>query len=246
MKTWIATFLMVVGGVVLLALSSFVGWLGQHGSLQALAPGNSPSDAKGNRPFNEAEGNSPDSPKRDPIPDDEPLWEDYDTAEFKNTKRLQNRPGNFEVITLIGQFFEGMYEVEPSFDAVAYPLQTDSKVIESAEQDAEFERAARAAGRVQRNKVRSYNLVFHKVTLLNFEQGDSVVTNAADLGVTPRHLERFAEVRKRHPERCVLSLMNVSWESLQSDKIEANRSDADFILCWVLKEDGWKLVWIEK
>jgi hypothetical protein len=61
-----------------------------------------------------------------------------------------------------------------------------------------------------------------------------------------RKVDRFIQVRKAHPERCVLALIRMSWKSLQSDKVEFNRSDSDIILCWVKKDDGWKLVWFEK
>jgi hypothetical protein len=247
----------IVGAVAVFAMLVSVGYFTQIGISQTFGPEPAPDNPReaGNQPYrNRAyRGNaarSGNSAPRDPIPEGESVWEDYALESLDNGERLKDRPGNFEVLTMIGRFFESVYQVEPLFDDVAYPLQQGSGVVASKEEgDAEYERRmrrAREAGRKERNKARSYNFVIHKVTLQDFKHGEDSITNPVSLGVDLRKVDRFIQVRKAHPERCVLAMIRMSWESLQSDKVEFNRSDSDIILCWVKKDDGWKLVWFEK
>jgi hypothetical protein len=79
--------------------------------------------------------------------------------------------------------------------------------------------------------------------LLHFAEGVSTNEALAGLGVNAK---RFESVRADHKEQCWLVLLRAGLESLQSEKIEGNTSDADFTLCYVKKLDGWKIVWFEK
>ncbi len=256
-KVWTQVGLIVLGVSVLAALMS-VGYLAQtafgqtFGPQQYNAPQPKRKPANNNTGYagNEAYRSSNEPTERKPIPADESVWEDYPAEDLDNEKRLPNRPGNFEVIKMAGDFLEGAYQVEPELRGVAFPFNSNGTVIASREEfdrkneDAEAKR--RDSGIKQKNKLRQYNLVVHRITLQDVAPGSGSVTNPTEFGITEHKLDRFASVRKTHTERCVLVLMRMGMESLQSDKIEGDTSDSDFILCYVQKADGWKLVWFEK
>lgn len=235
---------LAVLGVSVLAALMGVGYLAQTSFSQLYSPPSAANEAAGNLPASNA-------PQRTvqpaPIPEGVSVWEDYAAESLDNTKRMAERPGNFEIVKKVGEFFEGMYQVEPVMKDRAFPFNNNGKRIESADADAAATKATeeklREEGRTQINKLRSYNIVIHKTTLLPFAVGESTIENAEALGV---NTQRFESVRKDHPERCWLVLLRAGFESLQSEKIEGNRNDADFALCYVLKASGWKLVWFEK
>ena len=237
----------VVAAVTIFALLAGVGYITQVGMSQTFGPADPPRENRRTGLSNKAYGNGWEE-ERDPIPEGESVWEDHDDLDQED--RLADRPGNFEVVSLVGEFFRSVYQVRPDFEHVAYPYQSDSKVWETKElhdaATAEAEAEARKTGRKEKNKLRSYNVVIHKVTLVNLKEGESGIPNATELGVSMSKIERLGEVRERHPERCVVTLLRVGLESLQSDKVEGDRSDSDMILCWVKKPEGWKLVWFEK
>lgn len=249
--------MMQVGGVVaavtIFALLAGVGYLTQIGLTQTFGPSAPASNApprkqpSRNRAYsNWVDSNQPEE-EREPIPEGESVWEDYDDSSFKNKDRLANRPGNMQVVKKVGEFFEGMYLVEPDYADLAFPYNNNGKRIETAEAyeaaNAAWEQKRRDDGRKERNKFRSYNVVIHKLTLLNLAEGETSPPNPAEYGF---NLERLESVRKDHKERCCLVLIRATLESLQSEKIEGDESDADFVLCYVMKADGWKLVWFEK
>jgi len=255
-KMWTQVGLTVLGVSVLAALMG-VGYLAQTAFGQNFGPPqfNEPAPRRNQARSNYASGNdayrySNEPMERKPIPADESVWEDYPADDLDNEKRLPSRPGNFEVVKMAGDFLEGVYQVEPELRGAGFPFLSNGTLIASREEfDRQNKEAAakrRESGSKQKNKFRQYNLVVHRITLQDVAPGSASVTNPAELGITERALDRFAEVRKTHAERCVLVLMRMGMESLQSDKIEGDRSDSDFILCYVKKPEGWKLVWFEK
>ncbi|MBK8205438.1 MAG: hypothetical protein IPK87_01470 [Planctomycetes bacterium] len=133
---------------------------------------------------------------------------------------------------------------------IAYPFNNNGSRVKTAEDDSTentmLEEEARREGRKKKNKLRQYSVVIHKLTLFELNHGESSLINPKDHGITEQNIERFLSVRKDHPERCCLVLVRAGLESLQSKKIEGDASDADMILCYVMKADGWKLVWFEK
>lgn len=183
-----------------------------------------------------------------PISENESVWEDVPEEDLDYEPRLDDRPGNLEVVTKTGEFWEGMYKVEPDYEDVAYPLNWNGRVYKTkAENDAkirEQESEARESGRKLTNKLRRYNVVIHRLTFVNLEPGMTKVPNADELGFDQH--DRLSQVRKSHDGRAVLVLHRAGFESLESDKIEGDHSDSDFVLLWAKKADGWKLVWFEK
>ncbi|MCA8910602.1 MAG: hypothetical protein KDB82_02770 [Planctomycetes bacterium] len=247
----------VVVAVVVFAMLSAVGYLTQVGFSQTFGP--SDPSAEGNFPqrhlhrSNVSPSNSygEDEPGPEPIPEGESVWEDYDAKDLDNEKRLPDRPGNFEVIAKVGEFWEAMYQIDPDYNDVAYPLCWNHEWYQTKEEqdadEAADEAKYRKSGRKHKNKLRQFNVVMHKLTFLNLKEGESGIPNFADRGLTEVEVDEFAEVRKKHPERCVVVLIRAGLESLQSNKIEGDNSDADFALCWVKKKDnGWKLVWMSR
>lgn len=251
MSKVLAQVALTVFGVSLLVGLMGVGYLAQtFGPAQFNEPAPRRNQARSNYAYaNDGPHYSNEPMERKPIPEGESVWEDYPAEDLK-PKRLPDRPGNFEVITLVGQFYEGRYQVEPRYTGhAAFPLWLASDRFES---DEEFQakrqvddETRRERGRKQKNKLRQYNVIISELKLQRFASGESAVTNPKENGVTQTDLETFAAVRKAHPERCYLVLVDVQLESLQSDKVEGGGAAAE-ILCYVHKADGWKLVWWRK
>lgn len=243
--------LLAVLGVGFLGLFAGIGHLAQLGTADAFGAGNGdPISPRGNGTGRRAMGNqAPGLQERDPIPESESTWADVDEAKLKNKARVSQRPGNFEVVKKVGELFEASYAVHPHIPDIAYPFFDESLRIESRADDelreAERDREARQSGQARINKLREENVIIHKLTLCRFAPADATIVNPAELGLTQSDLERFAEVRKVHPEACYLVLVNMSLESLKSDRVSLNKSDSDLILCYVQKAEGWRIVWVD-
>ncbi len=244
--------LLAVMGVGVLGVFAGIGHLAQFGTADVFGAGNGDlSSPRGNGTVRRAMGNqAPGLQERDPIPEDESAWADVDESAFRNKERLAERPGNFEVIKKVGEFFEACYQVQPVARDLSYPLFIESERIESKQEhdrrEADRDRVAREAGIPRTNGWREGNFIIHKLTLCRFKQGEATITNPADHGLKEYEIDRFVEVRKLHPEPCYLVLVHLSYESFKGDKVSFNNNDSDMILCYVRKSDGWKLVWMDK
>jgi hypothetical protein len=58
--------------------------------------------------------------------------------------------------------------------------------------------------------------------------------------------DRFLTVRKRHPGRAVVVLLDTELHSLQSKKIEGGNRNVPFIIYLVRVKDNWHLAWYNK
>lgn len=233
-------------GVGALALLMGVGYLAEKGFGQLYAPIASANEPP---PSNRSRWDNSPQP-RNPIPDRESIWEDYPDSSLTNKARLSERPGNFELLKKVGQFFEDIYAVEPTMKELAFPFYHEdgtSRSSEAAEKAAKAKEAQwRAEGSKQQNGMRRYNIVIRRATFLRFAAGESSITNPAEYGLNDKRIDKFSMLRKDHPERCWLVLVRAAWESLQSDKVEFDNREADFIFCYVWKPEGWRLAWFEK
>lgn len=247
MSKVLAQVALTVFGESLLVGLMGVGYLAQtFGPAQFNEPAPRRNQARSNYAYaNEGPRYSNEPMERKPIPKGESVWEDYPAEDLDNTKRLPDRPGNFEVVKKVGEFFEGIYGVQPNYKDVAYPFRQNGEFVTEGQTLENWDGKSWREGKARRNKLRQFNLVIHKLTMLEFSLGESAVANPEGYGNVKRLKEVFPEVRKHHPERCCLVLIRASAESLQSDKIEGNASDSDLILCYVKKDTGWKLVWFE-
>ncbi len=181
-----------------------------------------------------------------PKPD---AWGD---PEVTNKERAQHWPGNYQVLTVIGQFIDGIREKRPQLKCAAFPFQFDSGVYASqAEYDdmmADMEKKADKPGSLQ-NKFRSYNFNVREIRLFELEPKADLPANAESCGLDKRSLERLKAVRVKHPERAVLARLDMLFESLQSDKIEGIGRNGQVYWKWLLlvkKESEWRVVWFEK
>ncbi|MBK8205437.1 MAG: hypothetical protein IPK87_01465 [Planctomycetes bacterium] len=100
----------VVGAAAAFALLCSVGYFTQIGLSQSFGPpaaGNSATPPRNKPRGNYSYSNSPEGheQERKPIPEDESVWEDYPESSLDNKERLARRPGNFEVVKKVGEFF---------------------------------------------------------------------------------------------------------------------------------------------
>jgi hypothetical protein len=241
----------VVAAVTIFAILGSVGYLVQVGFTQTFGPGNTPS--AGNVP-SRSRGNNADSGRytnepRDPIPEDESVWEDFDEVYFKNKERAELRPGNFEVLQAFSETLAAMKAVKKSYGPMAFPFWEEEETW-ATQQDWDADEArsdarARETGEHRRNILRLFNLEVKNVQLITLEAGKSDLAGRAEFGMSDKEFEHFKEVRKAHPERCVLVLLEMDLMSLESNVINEAKAGNPTRMVYVKKSDGWKIVCIE-
>lgn len=172
--------------------------------------------------------------------------------EVTNQERAQRSPGNYQALTVIGQFTDGIREKRPQLNGAAFPFQFDSDIYASqAEYDdimAGMEKNADKPGSLQ-NKFRSYNFNVREIRFYELEANADQPANAESCGLNRRGLERLKAVRARHSERAVLVRLDMLFESLQSTKVEGVGKDGSIYWRWLLlvkKEGDWRVVWFDK
>ncbi|MBE7490488.1 MAG: hypothetical protein HS108_01805 [Planctomycetes bacterium] len=239
MSKILAQVALTVFGVSLLAGLMGVGYLAQtFGPAQFNEPAPRRNQARGNW----ADSNEP----RNPIPKDEPAWKDWDEAYYSNKERNAVKPGNFEVLAALAETLKSMRAVEKSYGPMAFPFweEDDSWATKEA-WDADESRKddrARRSGKHRINALRLFNFEVSNVQLITLEQGETELPTRAEFGMSDQEFEHFKEVRKAHPERCVLVLLTMDLKSLESDRIQKAKVGNPLRLVYVKKADGWKLV----
>lgn len=175
----------------------------------------------------------------------EPDWQDFDESKLTNKERLKNRPGNYVAIRRSIQFIHSMQAIEPEFYNIAFPFQKDGKVFEKETEDHLYGivNPSKTNRYTKQNPWRLYNINIHQLNCIDFAEGESDIANPESYHLSERDVERFKEVRKAHNERCVLTVISFTGESLESDITIGGADERGFVLCWVMKDDSWKLVW---
>lgn len=165
-------------------------------------------------------------------------WVDYD--DLDQVERLKERPGNYHVLATVADFFDGIYQIRPAFKSCTYPLQLTGVVIERAE-DIEKGLNEQAKGGGRKNKLRQFNI---QVRSLSVHDAEGFDKSAEFKKLHESDRKRFGEVRKRHPGRAVVVLVQADLESLQSPKVEGGEVPNIFYLVW--QKGRWLVAWYEK
>ncbi|MCA8936778.1 MAG: hypothetical protein KDB68_11315 [Planctomycetes bacterium] len=190
------------------------------------------------------------NPKEEVAKDDTGKWEDFPEDFFNNRERREEYPGNFELLGLVGAFFDGCYKVRPEFKEVAYPFRHNETVIKDENEAKKVFTALegepdKRAG-AMKNTLRKYNVNIFNVDFVPVEDGEFTISNPADRGVSLATVDRFAEVRKVHSGRCVLTIVHLGLESREYRKPRTSEDkDIVVVLGWVQIEHAWKLVWVD-
>jgi hypothetical protein len=162
-------------------------------------------------------------------------WEDY--KDLKETERLRERPGNYQILGAISEFLDNSYKLQPDLNPCIYPLQLDSKTLANREE------AEKWLDRLKpRNKFRSYNLNIK--SLFVHDAGEMERSEELRKKLGKQYVQDlFLAVRKRHPGRAVVVLLDLELHSLQSKKIEAGDP---IILYLVHSKNRWRVAWFDK
>ncbi|HMC66452.1 MAG TPA: hypothetical protein VKI65_16070 [Gemmataceae bacterium] len=163
-------------------------------------------------------------------------WVDYD--DLDQTERLKERPGNYQILGAISEFYDAMYRVRPDYSRCAFPFYEDSKRFNNLEEIHKWWDDWAKDRAVARNKLRQFNI---EIKSFSAYDPDEVSKSPQLLKKLPHKTdqERFAKVRKDHPGRAVLVLLKEELRSLQSKKIE----EGDGILYLVHSGGRWKVAW---
>lgn len=187
--------------------------------------------------------------QRDPIPEGESVWEDYD--DIQDSPRYKDRPGNYQALFALYDFLEGQYQVQPEYRQAGFPLYIggNDPPIETKE-DLEtmykqFENKIRASGRKKKNKIRQFNIDLKEIRLFDLHSGADLPPRA-ETKLTEKQEVRVLEIRRRHDGRGLLIRSIEQHPALQSDKIEGTL-DGSYYWYMLVRSDGvWKVVWFPK
>jgi len=177
------------------------------------------------------------------------LWSEPDGLTMQ--ERLPWRPGNFLVLSAVGEFLDGQWALRPEPRSVVYPFFAESeRVVHSADEAAatmrRLEGRHKEAGAPLTNHARRYVFNISEVRLFNVgEEGVDSLTLPEDVGLPERTASTIVEARKAHPGLMVLLRVSGQMESLRSDKIE----DMDDSYLWVLTvrtKAGWRVCMLYK
>jgi hypothetical protein len=164
-------------------------------------------------------------------------WVDQDN--LTQTERLKERPGNFQVLAAIYEFFEGCYSVRPDYSRCAFPLQLDA-TMHLTWDDLQKELDEQTAnGERPKNPLRKYNVQIRGVSIHDAEK-----FSTSDEFKKLRDFEqkKFTDVRKRHPGRAVIAFVQADLESLKATKVESGQ----MILYLVFAKNRWQVAWYNK
>ncbi|MGH7222973.1 MAG: hypothetical protein ACRELF_07085, partial [Gemmataceae bacterium] len=149
-------------------------------------------------------------------------WVDYD--DLKETERLKERPGNYQVLGAVSDFFDRIYRIRPDYSQCAYPLQQESKTFTNLEEAEKWLDKGR-----RKNKLRQYNINIKSLSVHDAADMERSAELRKKLG--KRFMQdRFLAVRKRHPGRAVVVLLDLELHSLQSKKIEGGGPNDPIVL----------------
>lgn len=165
-------------------------------------------------------------------------WVDYDNLDQK--ERLEERPGNYQTLAAVAEFFDRIYAVRPDYSRCAYPLQLDTRVYADWD-ELQKELDERAQGTKPKNKLRQFNV---QIRSLAVRDADTFAGTVEFKKWHPLQQKRFTELRKRHPGRAVVALVHADLESLQSPKVESG--DEPLVLYLASSKGGWRVAWFEK
>lgn len=165
-------------------------------------------------------------------------WVDYD--DLKETERLKERPGNYQVLAAVSDFFDRAYRIRPDCSRDAYPFQQDSKTFAKREEAERWLDAHKG-----KNKLRQYNINIKSLSVYDAGEMENSPELRKKLGKQFMQ-DRFVAVRKRHPGRAVVVLIDLDLYSLQSKKIEAGSLDDPIVLYLICVKDGWRVAWFDK
>lgn len=165
-------------------------------------------------------------------------WVDYN--DLKETERLKERPGNYQVLGAVSNFFDGSYQIRPDPSQCAYPYQEDSKTFANREEVEKWLDAHKG-----KNKLRQYNINIKSLSI--FDAGEMERSPALRKKLGNQNMQdRFVAVRKRHLGRAVVVLLDLDLYSLQSKKIEEGSLDDPIVLYLIRVQDDWRVAWFEK
>ena len=248
MNRVMAQVLGVVVAVALFAGLSAVGYFTQLGISQSFGNGDEGNLPRGKRGW----GNRPlpsndldDITERDPIPEGESVWKDWEDKDYINQKR-HLRPGNYEVLEALMETLRGWHAVEFKQGPLAFPYWQEDDKYESQEaydrKQARKEDRAREGGEYLRNPLRLSNFEIQDLMVITLEEGESDLPGHESFGMSDKEFERFKTVRATHPERCALVLLNMDLHSMVSADVRKAKPGNPLRLTYVKKSDGWKLV----
>ena len=246
-KQTVLIFAAMCVGCVLLIGSA---WMAERSAAQSYGPasGNAPAGPRKNQPYNDAGEPQSNSPPRDPIPEDESVWEDY--KDLEKSPRFKDRPGNYPALFALYDFIDGLYQVRPEYRSVGFPLYFDGgdAPIESRQsldkEISENEDRIRKSGSKKKNKFRQYNLVLKELFFIDLEEG-APLPPLNESKLTERQDARVTEIRRRHTAHVLLIRSLETHQSLQSTKIEGGEGSYIWYMLALTKE-GWKVVWYDK
>ncbi len=229
----------VVAAVAAFALLCSVGYFTQIGISQSFGPsaaGNTATPPRNKPRSNDFYSNR--SSSDDPEPERVKGWNDIPLAELTNESRLKNRPGNFGAVGAVVDFLAGVYQVEPEYRHLSYPLQVDNRFIESA---ADFEPWIEP-DRSGYNRIRNSNVEIENMSVFNLDASLSVDDIPDDMGVSRKESDYVARLRESYSGRLVVVSIKIRTESLTSD--DSNSGEGiRFILNRKPGED-WKIIYI--
>ncbi len=165
-------------------------------------------------------------------------WVDYD--DLDQEERLKERPGNYQVLATVADFFDGIHQIRPAYRRCAFPVQLGRHVFSRADDiEKHLDREAKQ-GRNQ-NKLRKYNI---QIRSLSINEAETFGKSAEFKKLFESDQKIFVEVRERHPGRAVVALVSADLESLRSPKVE--RGDEPFIFYLVWQRGRWLVAWFNK
>ncbi|MEZ5991208.1 MAG: hypothetical protein R3E76_02515 [Planctomycetota bacterium] len=228
----------VVAAVAIFALLSAVGYLTQVGFSQTFGPSN-PDDggniAERKPRSNRSYGNRASSD--DPPKPEVKGWVDVPEEELTNEKRLANRPGNYQALSAALDFMDGLFQVEPEYRNIGFPLQLDSEWIAT---EADF-KGWILPGKDGVNRKRRRNIELQSIEVFNLEADMDVADVPEALGIRKSQHERIEKLREHHVGRLVVISFTLAWEALDSDY---SNEDEKSRLMLHRDDDGWKVVYI--
>lgn len=231
----------VVAASAAFALLCSIGYFTQIGLTQSFGPEAGSANAApplGNKPPIKRRLANQGGP-RDPVPERVEGWKDVPLEELTNEARLKNRPGNFEAVGVVIDFMRGLYQVEPEYRHLSFPLQFESQFIESREG---FKPLIEPDS-TGYNRMRKKNIEIESILVFNLDDSLSTKDVPQDMGFGDAEGDRIARLREHYEGRFVLVATKCRSEALDSDSSRTGES-IRFVLHRKAGED-WKIIYIK-
>lgn len=231
----------VVAASAAFALLCSIGYFTQIGLTQSFGPDAGSANAApplGNKPPVKRRLANQGGP-RDPVPQRVEGWKDVPLEELTNEARLKYRPGNFEAVGVVVEFMRGLYQVEPEYRNLSFPLQLGGHFIESQDDFEPFAEPDRSG----HNPLRKSNLEIEGIDVFNLESSMQVKDIPQDMGFSERESDSVVRLRESYTGRLVVISLRLRTEDLTSENPRKAES-TQFVLHRKASED-WKIIYIK-